>query len=115
MQVTLGEVIISARDKLLTERPELFMKDKSVYVPMSCILIESSERMEPCSSLQWPLFLPELPCTGADRMIARFLMLCRRPGILVLINNTDWELTGQLQTLVEDGDTVTFISTLHGG
>ena len=40
---------------------------------------------------------------------------CRRPGILVLINDTDWELTGQLQTIVEDGDTVTFISTLHGG
>ena len=37
MQVTLGEVILSARDKLLTERPELFMKDKSVYVPALCI------------------------------------------------------------------------------
>ncbi|CAL5223751.1 g6313 [Coccomyxa viridis] len=67
-QATLGDVIISARDKLLTERPELFMKNRSV-----------------------------------------------RPGILVLINDTDWELTGQLQTIVEDGDTVTFISTLHGG
>ena len=33
----------------------------------------------------------------------------------MLINDTDWELTGQLQTIVEDGDTVTFISTLHGG
>lgn len=40
---------------------------------------------------------------------------CSRPGILVLVNDTDWELTGTLQTLVEDGDTVTFISTLHGG
>ena len=37
VQVTLGEVIICARDKLLTERPELFMKDKSVYVPPTCI------------------------------------------------------------------------------
>ena len=30
LQATLGDVIISARDKLLTERPELFMKDRSV-------------------------------------------------------------------------------------
>ena len=48
-------------------------------------------------------------------MIFSFADPCRRPGILVLINDTDWELTGQLQTTVEDGDTVTFISTLHGG
>ena len=58
-----------------------------------------------------------LALVTGDHCIAacHFLMLCRRPGILVLINDTDWELTGQLQTLVEDGDTVTFISTLHGG
>lgn len=30
LQATLADVIISARDKLLTERPELFMKDRSV-------------------------------------------------------------------------------------
>ena len=33
----------------------------------------------------------------------------------MLVNDTDWELTGTLQTPVEEGDTVTFISTLHGG
>eukprot|EP00891_Asterochloris_glomerata_P001546 jgi/Astpho2/1546/Aster-05417 len=38
-----------------------------------------------------------------------------RPGILVLVNDTDWELSGALDTEVEEGDTVTFISTLHGG
>ncbi|BDA48583.1 Ubiquitin-related modifier 1 homolog [Coccomyxa sp. Obi] len=67
-KVTIADVIVKARDDLLTDRPELFMKDDSV-----------------------------------------------RPGILVLVNDTDWELTGTLHTLVEDGDTVTFISTLHGG
>lgn len=51
----------------------------------------------------------------AWRREQRCAHVCRRPGILVLINDTDWELTGQLQTIVEDGDTVTFISTLHGG
>ncbi|CAI5461511.1 unnamed protein product [Closterium sp. Yama58-4] len=38
-----------------------------------------------------------------------------RPGVLVLINDVDWELTGNLESTVEDGDRVTFISTLHGG
>lgn len=38
-----------------------------------------------------------------------------RPGILVLINDTDWELMGELEYQLKDGDTVLFISTLHGG
>lgn len=38
-----------------------------------------------------------------------------RAGILVLINDTDWELEGTEEYLVELGDTFTFTSTLHGG
>ena len=38
-----------------------------------------------------------------------------RPGILVLINDADWELLGQLEYKLEERDTVVFISTLHGG
>ncbi|POY72540.1 hypothetical protein BMF94_4366 [Rhodotorula taiwanensis] len=38
-----------------------------------------------------------------------------RPGILVLINSTDWELEGELDYVLQDGDEVVFISTLHGG
>eukprot|EP01024_Parvocaulis_polyphysoides_P044452 TRINITY_DN4098_c1_g1_i1.p4 TRINITY_DN4098_c1_g1~~TRINITY_DN4098_c1_g1_i1.p4 ORF type:complete len:101 (+),score=19.07 TRINITY_DN4098_c1_g1_i1:93-395(+) len=38
-----------------------------------------------------------------------------RPGILVLINDTDWELCGQANSEVSNGDRVVFISTLHGG
>jgi len=38
-----------------------------------------------------------------------------RPGILVLINDCDWELMGGLEYVVNDGDNLTFISTLHGG
>ncbi|VDK19176.1 unnamed protein product [Anisakis simplex] len=38
-----------------------------------------------------------------------------RPGILVLVNDVDWELLGGLKTELSDGDMVTFISTLHGG
>ena len=38
-----------------------------------------------------------------------------RPGILVLVNDADWELVGQTEYILENGDNVTFISTLHGG
>lgn len=38
-----------------------------------------------------------------------------RPGILVLVNNADWELLGELDYELQEGDSVVFISTLHGG
>ncbi|XP_076020344.1 ubiquitin-related modifier 1 isoform X1 [Genypterus blacodes] len=38
-----------------------------------------------------------------------------RPGILVLINDADWELMGELNYQLEDQDNIVFISTLHGG
>ncbi|KAM7509663.1 hypothetical protein LguiA_020116 [Lonicera macranthoides] len=38
-----------------------------------------------------------------------------RPGVLVLVNDCDWELSGQLDTSLEEKDVVVFISTLHGG
>ena len=36
-------------------------------------------------------------------------------GILVLVNDADWELLGQLEYKLEQDDTIVFISTLHGG
>lgn len=46
-------------------------------------------------------------------------MFCKedgiRPGVLVLINDCDWELEGMLEAKVKEGDRVMFISTLHGG
>ncbi|KDR77220.1 hypothetical protein GALMADRAFT_66289 [Galerina marginata CBS 339.88] len=38
-----------------------------------------------------------------------------RPGILVLINDTDWELEGEGEYELKSGDEIVFISTLHGG
>lgn len=43
------------------------------------------------------------------------LCVCRRPGILCLINDVDWELEDKGSYLVQPNDTITFISTLHGG
>eukprot|EP00349_Pseudokeronopsis_sp_Brazil_P008695 CAMPEP_0202969126 /NCGR_PEP_ID=MMETSP1396-20130829/14769_1 /ASSEMBLY_ACC=CAM_ASM_000872 /TAXON_ID= /ORGANISM="Pseudokeronopsis sp., Strain Brazil" /LENGTH=83 /DNA_ID=CAMNT_0049696321 /DNA_START=169 /DNA_END=420 /DNA_ORIENTATION=+ len=38
-----------------------------------------------------------------------------RPGIIVLINDTDWELLDQHKYKLMNNDNVAFISTLHGG
>jgi ubiquitin related modifier 1 len=39
----------------------------------------------------------------------------RRPGILVLVNDTDWELEGEGDYQLKEDDEIVFISTLHGG
>ncbi|KAK3079202.1 Ubiquitin- modifier 1 [Coniosporium uncinatum] len=38
-----------------------------------------------------------------------------RPGILVLINDADWELEGEDKYELKTGDNIVFVSTLHGG
>lgn len=38
-----------------------------------------------------------------------------RAGILVLVNDADWSLTGEEDSPLEHKDKVSFISTLHGG
>jgi len=38
-----------------------------------------------------------------------------RPGILVLINDVDWELEGEDSYELQRNDTILFVSTLHGG
>ncbi|KAL2207490.1 ubiquitin-like modifier 1 [Sarocladium strictum] len=38
-----------------------------------------------------------------------------RPGILVLINDADWELEGEDKYEIQDRDNILFVSTLHGG
>ncbi|KAJ5449615.1 uncharacterized protein N7458_006064 [Penicillium daleae] len=38
-----------------------------------------------------------------------------RPGILVLINDADWELEGEEKYELQPGDNIVFVSTLHGG
>jgi len=40
---------------------------------------------------------------------------CSRPGILVLINDADWELEGEETYEIQPRDNILFVSTLHGG
>ncbi|EER29030.1 hypothetical protein CPC735_037360 [Coccidioides posadasii C735 delta SOWgp] len=79
------------------------------------------------------LSLPSLDVTGAPSNIAYLIKyLCQnlmkderkelfvlddsvRPGILVLINDADWELEGEEQYRIQQNDNILFVSTLHGG
>lgn len=38
-----------------------------------------------------------------------------RPGVLVLVNDVDWELLGLESYKLQAGDVLHFASTLHGG
>ncbi|KAK9872538.1 hypothetical protein WA026_018003 [Henosepilachna vigintioctopunctata] len=38
-----------------------------------------------------------------------------RPGILVLVNDVDWELLNTVNYKIQPNDRIVFISTLHGG
>lgn len=38
-----------------------------------------------------------------------------RPGILVLINDVDWELEGEEKYELREQDNIFLVSTLHGG
>lgn len=38
-----------------------------------------------------------------------------RPGILVLVNDADWELEGKEEYQIQRNDNIMFVSTLHGG
>ncbi|KAH7650473.1 hypothetical protein FG379_003545 [Cryptosporidium bovis] len=38
-----------------------------------------------------------------------------KPGIIVLVNNCDWEIVGGENYVLNDSDVITFIMTLHGG
>lgn len=49
-----------------------------------------------------------------DNLFIEFYLFSR-PGILILINENDWELEGGLDAPLLPNDTILFISTLHGG
>ena len=62
------------------------------------------------------LFFSFLVILSCFICVCVYVYVCvRRPGILVLINDSDWELEGGLDYMVQNRDTITFITTLHGG
>lgn len=88
-EVTLKDVVDYVKDNLVEDRVELFAVNGSVYV----------------------IYLLSLSLI----YIKTYIFFFSRPGILVLVNDTDWELLNGIDSVVSNNDEIVFISTLHGG
>ena len=89
---SLERLLAWIRDNLLKDRPELFMKDNTVrrlLLPLLLMLIPTL------------LILLPLPLLF---LLLLFLLPQVRPGILVLVNESDWELLGELEYVVQVGE-----------
>jgi hypothetical protein len=53
--------------------------------------------------------------SSASALTDNTLHAFSRPGILVLINDADWELEGEASYALQANDNILFVSTLHGG
>jgi hypothetical protein len=54
-------------------------------------------------------------CPGEVISIPSADAIASRPGILVLVNEADWELEGEESYEIKPRDNIMFVSTLHGG
>ncbi|KAH8663926.1 hypothetical protein BX600DRAFT_286840 [Xylariales sp. PMI_506] len=117
-----------------TNGPELVSKADSEQ-PKISLVVEFSGGLEMLFSDQrrHSLSIPAVTEDGQPATVASLIdHLCRytmkdsrkelfilddhlRPGILVLINDADWELEGEEAYEIQDKDNILFVSTLHGG
>ncbi|KAI9731809.1 MAG: Ubiquitin- modifier 1 [Claussenomyces sp. TS43310] len=63
----------------------------------------------------WGVKSLTIPHLLTSRMSLTHEVVSSRPGILVLINDADWELEGEENYELQAGDNILFVSTLHGG
>eukprot|EP01027_Heterolobosea_sp_BB2_P002647 GEZU01004000.1.p1 GENE.GEZU01004000.1~~GEZU01004000.1.p1 ORF type:complete len:185 (+),score=24.37 GEZU01004000.1:74-556(+) len=133
-KTTLKDLIKFLRENKLKERPELFVQGATVYVPPptppcgALIAICSCSHITPPTESNHKLTDQKLrSCLDSNRshsfitnedlssLFATCTYTYSRPGILVLVNDTDWELLGGIEYELQPNDNVVFISTLHGG
>ncbi|KAG2103402.1 uncharacterized protein F5147DRAFT_775950 [Suillus discolor] len=108
-------------------------RNQSVLIP-SFVPSDNSTHSSPSSSSSTPSSYNDTPSTGETKAADLEYLIYHlrdhllkerpelfmengtiRPGILVLINNTDWELEGEGSYQLRNNDEIVFISTLHGG
>lgn len=105
------------KNTMKDSRKELFVLDSHLYVSLHCNLsfcsavLGHSDSHTP-SRRGWVVVSRTCTSIWQPRlMIWHF----SRPGILVLINDADWELEGEEAYEIQAGDNILFVSTLHGG
>lgn len=90
--MTLRHLIFWARDNCLTSRPELFVQGDSVCVEMSMPLPSRLGGPALRALEKSGVTLTEHANHVVQLIYSCPFSLSRRPGILVLINDVDWEL-----------------------
>ena len=130
-RTTVKGVINYIQKKMLKKNPEMFLKGENPS-PSRTWEASNSDKSRTLVSLSHSsdLLLPSPELTSLffphSRACSSSLPHCNkrktknegkelRPGILVLINDIDWELGGKEECIVENNDVVLFLSTLHGG
>ncbi|KAJ2831614.1 Ubiquitin- modifier 1 [Coemansia furcata] len=109
---------IEAKDKtylhirtMYTSGMELVIRDKE---PALDHVFEINTKAEPMTMKDLIKYIKETQVVkGKGEAFASGETI--RPGILVIINGSDWEVMGELEHELEDKDVVEFISTMHGG
>lgn len=48
-------------------------------------------------------------------MVLTFLFYPSKPGIIIIVNDTDYDVLEGENTVLNDNDNIVFVSTLHGG
>ena len=95
---TIAFLIDHLCETLMTDpRSDLFVLDKHMYVS------SGTHRLSPYIAHITAVRQILTPPTNS------------RPGILVLINDADWELEGEETYEIQPKDNILFVSTLHGG
>ena len=105
--------------ELVTETTETIAEIDATEMKMSDIIPYVQKNFVKSQSQPFikgnTVFVSPLPSLFFQNPISHIVLMCRCPGILVLINDSDWELEGGLDYMVQNRDTITFITTLHGG
>lgn len=92
--------------------------DISQYTDIEGKPDQRGHHSDPLPSLQIPSPPPSLSSSSSifsPSSLRHLRGSTVRPGLLVLVNDIDWEVLHTHLTLLQSGDKVTFISTLHGG
>ncbi|KAJ2660477.1 Ubiquitin- modifier 1 [Coemansia sp. RSA 1200] len=89
---------------------ELLMKDKTQKLQIE-LAVESQKEQPTVRDLI--RFIRDNVVAEKKELFSKNDTVC--PGILVIVNEVDWEVEDGADTRLETGDSVLFISTLHGG
>ncbi|KAJ1817640.1 Ubiquitin- modifier 1 [Coemansia sp. S610] len=94
-----------------TSGMELLIKDKELGLDH---VFEVNTKAAPLNMKDLIKYIGETHVLeGKQSAFTRDETIC--PGIMVIINECDWEVMDELDYVLKNDDTIEFISTLHGG